>query len=303
LTVRATRDAASIEAVKLSHPTRVFYPEIGLTKRGLADFYVEIAEWALPSIAGRPLTLVRCENGIQGDCTYMRHSRVWGPPALRRISIPEKKKLGQYLVVDDVAGLVSLVQMDILEIHTWNSTAADVEHPDRLVFDLDPEPDVPWPTTIEAARRLRTFLEELGLRSFLKTTGGAGLHLVVPLKPAHSWDACLGFARSVAKVFAAHDPDRLTVELPKQKRSGKILIDYLRNNRANTSIAAYSTRARPGAPVSTPIAWDELTPRLRSDGYTIANLPRRLRRLRTDPWPGYHELAQTIPQVQFSGAR
>jgi bifunctional non-homologous end joining protein LigD len=303
--LRGARDAPAIEVagVRLTHADRVLYPALGTTKRGLAEFYESIAPWILPQLRGRPLTLVRCPDGLGGECFYMKHSGVWGPPALRRIRIREKTKVGEYLVVDDLAGLVSLVQMGILEIHTWNSTAEHLETPDRVVFDLDPGPEVPWRAVLQAARLVRTTLEGVGLESFVKTTGGQGLHVVVPLRPEAGWEESFEFSRRVAEAIVQGDPTRYTVEMPKAPRRSKILLDYLRNRRGNTSIAAYSTRARASASVSTPIAWDELTPRLRSDSFTLANLPRRLARLREDPWARYAALSQRLPRPGTPTAR
>ena len=289
------RAPVTVAGVRLTHPDRVLYPAQGTTKRDLARFYESIADWVLPHLRGRPLTLVRCPEGTGGECFYMKHSGVWAPPALRRIRIQERTKIGEYLVVDDLAGLVSLVQMGILEIHTWNSTAEHLEQPDRIVFDLDPGPAVPWPRVIETARLVRATLRGIGLESFVKTTGGKGLHVVVPLRPAAGWDACFQFSRAISEVVVRQDPRGLTTEMRKAGRADKILIDYLRNRRGNTSIAAYSTRARPGAPVSTPLAWEELDADLRSDRFTIANMGRRLARLRADPWARYWDLPQSLP--------
>jgi bifunctional non-homologous end joining protein LigD len=289
----ATTDAV-IAGVKLTHPDRVLYPDLGLTKHGLAKFYESIADWILPHVAGRPLTLVRCPQGIGGSCFFMKHSHVWAPPGLRRVAIQEKKKVGDYLIADSLAALIGLVQMNVLEIHTWNSTVARIEQPDRVVFDLDPGPRVAWPAVIAAARLVRGALQELGLESFVKTTGGRGLHVVVPLIAEADWNECLAFARAVAELVARLDPRAYTTAFAKAGREAKILIDYLRNNRTNTSIAAYSARARPGAPVSVPLTWDELSPRLRSDHYTVGNLGKRLAMLRADPWQAYWSTPQRI---------
>jgi bifunctional non-homologous end joining protein LigD len=284
-----------VAGVRLTHPDRVLYPARGMTKQDLARFYESIADWVLPHLRGRPLTLVRCPEEQGKECFYMKHSGVWAPPTLRRIRIREKTKVGEYLIVDDLVGLVSLVQMGILEIHTWNSTAEHLETPDRVVFDLDPGPAVPWPEVIEAARLVRAMLEGVGLESFVKTTGGKGLHVVVPLRLEAGWDETYGFTERIAEEIVRRDPRRYTTEMPKARRRSKILIDVLRNRRGNTSIAAYSTRARAGAPVSTPLAWDELAPGLRSDHYTVANLPARLASLRADPWARYATLSQGLP--------
>jgi bifunctional non-homologous end joining protein LigD len=183
--------------------------------------------------------------------------------------------------------------MGILEIHTWNSRADDVEHPDRVVFDLDPDPSVGWPAVVEAARLLRSRLADLDLESYVKTTGGKGLHVVVPLLPKSDWSETFALTRALSERLEREQPERYTTEMPKARRKGKILVDYLRNNRGNTSVAAYSTRARAQAPLSTPLRWDELS-RVAPDQFTVANLPRRLAALKGDPWAGYFEARQRL---------
>jgi bifunctional non-homologous end joining protein LigD len=210
------------------------------------------------------------------------------------VRIREKTKIGEYLVADSAAALVGLAQMGVIEIHTWNSTDDHLEQPDRIVFDLDPGPAVAWRDVVGAARLVRSALEAVELRSFVKTTGGRGVHVVVPLTPRAGWSECLGFANAIAEAIARHDPRRYTTASAKAGREDKILLDYLRNNRTNTSIAAFSTRARPGAPVSMPLAWDELTARTRVDQYTVATVPQRLRRLREDPWKDYSRTRQSL---------
>jgi bifunctional non-homologous end joining protein LigD len=249
----------------------------------------------LPHLRGRPTSLVRCPEGMSQECFYQKHVGTWAPPALRRVRIQEKKKVGEYLVVEDLPGLIGLVQIGILEIHTWNAVADRLEHPDRLVFDLDPGDDVPWRDVVAAARTLRERLQQVGLESFLKTTGGKGLHLVVPIDAGPGWTDCLAFARSIAGELARESPASFTVDVAKSERHGRIYLDYLRNLRGATAVAAYSTRARPGAPVSTPLAWDELGPRLRSDHFTVSNLSRRLTSLRHDPWKDYARARQALP--------
>ncbi|MFN7133360.1 MAG: non-homologous end-joining DNA ligase, partial [Myxococcales bacterium] len=231
-----TRTAAPVlHGVRISHPDRVVYPEPGLTKLGLARYHDAVAEWALPHLLHRPLTLLRCPNAIGDGCAFMRHSRVWAPAPLRKVEIPEKTKVGEYLYVDGVPSLLALVQMDALELHTWNSRIDAVEQPDRVVLDLDPGPEVRWAEVVEAAKLLRTLLEALGLASFVKTTGGRGLHVVVPLAPVHDWTVCLAFARNLASALARHDPRRFTTAYAKRGREKKLPLDYLRNNRPTTS--------------------------------------------------------------------
>jgi bifunctional non-homologous end joining protein LigD len=228
----------------------------------------------------------------------MKHSGVWAPPALRRVTIKEKTKTGEYLVVDDLPGLIGLVQIGILEIHTWNSTVSELERPDRIVIDLDPGDGVPWSRVVDGARLVRARLETAGLQSFVKTTGGKGLHVVAPLTPRAGWDECAAFARRVAEEIARDEPRRYLARMARSERAGRIFVDYLRNVRGATSVAAYSTRARPGAPVSVPLDWDELSPRVRSDHYTVTTLPKRLATLRVDPWKAYRTVRQALPESE-----
>ncbi|HVZ23135.1 MAG TPA: non-homologous end-joining DNA ligase, partial [Vicinamibacterales bacterium] len=247
-------------------------------------------------IAGRPLTLVRCGEGITGSCIYMKHSKLWAPKALTRVKIQEKTKIGDYLVAESPQALVSLAQMDILEIHTWNSTQDAVEQPDRIVIDLDPGERVSWPQVVDSARLVRRMLESVDLESYVKTTGGRGLHVVVPLAPKATWDTCLAFARTVAEAMVRHDAALYTTNFSKAGRRSQILVDYLRNNRTNTSIAAFSTRARPGATVSTPLSWTELAPSLDPASFTVVTVPQRLARQRKDPWAGYFRSRQQLSE-------
>jgi bifunctional non-homologous end joining protein LigD len=274
----------TVAEVSISHPDRVMCPEPRFTKLDIARFYERIADWIVPHLAGRPLTLVRCPEGIGGECFYMKHSKVWAPPALRRASIQEKTKVGEYLIADSLAAIISLVQMDVLEIHAWNTRIDRVELPDRIVFDLDPGAEVPWRQVIEGARLLRRVLRTAGLESFPKTTGGKGLHVVVPLVPRADWRECLEFSRALAEAIERHAPDIYTTTFAKAGRERKILIDYLRNNRTNTSVAAFSVRARTGAPVSMPLRWEEVDPTLDPGAWTLATAERRLSSLRRDPW-------------------
>jgi bifunctional non-homologous end joining protein LigD len=280
--------------VAISHPDRVLYPDRKLTKLDIARYYESIAKWIVPHVAGRPLTLVRCPEGIAGDCFFMKHSKVWAPKALRRVRIKEKTKLGEYLIADDISGIVGLAQMGVLEIHTWNSVFEDVERPNRLVFDLDPGDDVEWPAVVRGARMVRDALTALKLESFVKTTGGRGLHVVVPLTPHADWTQCLDFSRALSEQFEVAQPELYTTAFAKAGRSRKILIDYLRNNRTNTSIAAYSTRAREGAPVSVPLTWEELRVSTDPSSFSVVTLPKRLAKLKTDPWAGYWKCRQKL---------
>lgn len=284
--------SATVVGVRISHPDRVIYPDLGISKIQLARYYERIADWIVPHVAGRPLTLVHCPAGIAAPCSFLKHAKAWGPSALRRVRIQEKTKVGEYLVADSIQAVVSLAQMGIVEIHTWNSLADDIERPNRLVWDLDPGPEVSWTRVVKAAELVREFLATLQLRSWVKTTGGRGLHVIVPLKPKRTVAECLDFSRAVSEAIASTDPHRYTTAFAKSGRERKILIDYLRNNRTNTSVCAFSPRARAGGTVSMPIGWNEL--RESPGRWTILTVPRRLARLRTDPWADYWEGAQTL---------
>jgi bifunctional non-homologous end joining protein LigD len=284
--------------ISISHPERVIYPDLGLTKLDIARYYDALADRMLPHVAGRPLTLLRCGGPIdaaaeKGGCVMLRHGKVWGPEVIRRVRIRELRKTGEYLVADTRAALVGLAQMGVVEVHTWNARAETAYEHDRVVVDLDPGPDVPWKDVVAAAKAVRTTLADLGLRSWVKTTGGKGLHVVVPIEPA-SVDACLAFSRKVAGALVADAPTRFTTATAKAGRARLILLDVMRNGRTNTSVSAYSLRARNGAPVSTPIDWDELNARLDPAAFTLASARRHARGDR-DPWAGYWTMRQRLP--------
>lgn len=280
--------------VRLTSPDRVLYPDEGITKLELANYYRAVADLMLPHIANRPLVLVRCPEGQQKECFYQKHPPIGTPQTLRRIRVREKTKTEEYLVVDDLAGLVSLAQVGALEVHVWGSHADRLERPDRLIFDLDPDPDVPWTRVVASARQIREFLEELGLQSFVKTTGGKGVHLVVPVEPRHDWEEVKSFCNNVADAIVRADPRHYTSNMAKAARTGKIFVDYLRNARGATAIAPYSTRARPGASVSTPLSWKELSARVRADHYTVRNMLKRIASLKHDPWEGIAAVRQGL---------
>jgi bifunctional non-homologous end joining protein LigD len=216
------------------------------------------------------------------------------PRHIRTVRIREKTKTDTYLFIDSLQGLIALVQMGVLEIHTWNSRVAHLESPDRLVFDFDPAPDVEWERVVTGARTVRDRLELYGLQSFVKTTGGKGLHVVAPIAPGSNWGDCLAFSRGIAESIVRSEPHAYLSRMSKAERQGKILIDYLRNGRGNTSVSAYSPRTRQGAPVSTPLAWTELSLPIRNDDFTIQKLPARLASLKADLWEGYGEIKQRL---------
>jgi bifunctional non-homologous end joining protein LigD len=291
-TSAALTDRPLIAGIGISHPDRLIYPELGISKLDFARYFEQVSEWIVPHVTGRPLTLLHCPAGANEPCRFLKHAKAWGPQALRRVKIQEKTKVGEYLVADSIQGVVALAQMGIVEIHTWNSTAENIERPNRIVWDLDPGPAVRWTAVVAAARLLRTVLQTLGLESWVKTTGGQGLHVVAPIRPRRDWSECLAFARTVSEVIVRSNPTLYTTAFSKRGRERKILLDYLRNNRTNTSIAAYSPRSRPGAPVSIPVSWDELRGSQRQ--WTLGAVVDRLRRLKEDPWGSYWVSSQGL---------
>jgi bifunctional non-homologous end joining protein LigD len=285
------RDGSTVfEGVRLTHADRVLYPGQGFTKLDLARYYANVADWALPHLAHRPLSLVRAPTGVGGELFYQKHAGASVPEAVTRIEIDAEI----HLAVEDLAGLLSLVQIGVLEIHPWGSTIDRLEQPDRVTFDLDPDEGLPWPQVSEAALEIHDALAGLGLQSFVKTTGGKGLHVVVPLLPRLGWDEVKNFTKAVADDMAARYPQRYTANQSKRARQGRIYIDYLRNARGATAVGAYSSRARSGATVSTPLAWSELEAGARPEGFTVATLPSRLASLNSDPWAEIGKLRQSI---------
>ncbi|MBF9194740.1 non-homologous end-joining DNA ligase [Microvirga terrestris] len=287
-----------VAGVPLTHPDRVLWEDQGLTKQELAEFYLDIGEWLLPHLVDRPLTLIRCPGGGEKKCFVQRHSWAGMSDLIHRTTIPDNSGTQEALTVTDIQGVIALVQSGVLEMHVWGATLADLERPDRLILDLDPGEGVDWPRVIEGALAVRERLKALGLASLVKTTGGKGLHVVVPLKPKAQWKEALAFSRGIAEAMAADEPDRYTTTSVKQEREGRIFIDYLRNNREASAVAPYSTRSRPGAPVATPIAWEELSPDLKPNGFTVKNLDKRLISLKKDPWAEIGKTDQVLPDAK-----
>src|SRR5712672_275204 len=278
--------------LKLTHPERILWPESGITKQGLADYYADIAEWILPHVAGRVLSLLRCPSGTGEKCFFAKHPWSGLSRVVQRIDVGEAESM---LALDSLEGLMSLVQAGVVEIHPWGSRADRLDRPDRLIFDLDPGEDVPWSAVIAAAGAVRGRLESHGLKSFVKTSGGKGLHVVVPVEPSAGWAEAKSFTAAIAEAMAAEQPDRYVATVAKRARRGRVFIDYLRNDPGSTAVAAYSPRSSPQASVSTPLEWDELSEGLRSDHFTVGNLRHRLAFLERDPWQNFFKIRQRIP--------
>jgi bifunctional non-homologous end joining protein LigD len=284
-----------VAGVRLTHPDRVLYRDQAITKLGLARYYEAVADWMVPHVADRPLSLVRCPAGDRGGCFYQKHAAPGVPKQVKRVRIREGGgRTASYLYVDDLPGLIALGQIGVLEVHPWGTRVERLERPDRLVLDLDPSPGVSWARIVEAAQEARALLRDLGLVSFVKTTGGKGLHVVVALRPEAGWDVLRAVGEGIAAEMTRRAPDRYTVNPLKAARRGRIFIDYLRNVRGATAVAAYSPRAKRGAPVSTPLAWAELSARTRPEAFTVETVPKRLATLRKDPWADFFSLDQAI---------
>jgi bifunctional non-homologous end joining protein LigD len=282
---RAVEDKNAVAGIVVSNPDKKLYPEAAITKRDLALYYAAVGDWMLPHVRGRPLTLLRCPNGWNEECFYQKKAEGGVNEAISRVEIENGDgSVSLYMMADSVPAIVALLQMGVLELHPWGSRAPELGFPDRVIFDLDPDDAVEWEELRQAALLVRTLLENIGLTTFLKTTGGKGLHVVVPILPGVGWDSVKGFSKAVAEFLERTFPDRFTSKLLKISRRGKIFIDYLRNGEGATAVAAYSTRARANAPVSAPVAWDELSRDLRFDHFNVGNMPKRLKKVKVDPW-------------------
>jgi bifunctional non-homologous end joining protein LigD len=282
-----------IEGVRVTHPNRVLYPGQGINKRQLIDYYLKVADRMLPHIAGRPISLVRCPRGAEKECFFQKHASQGWPDEFRKIRIKEKSGTDDYLYIEDKAGLVAAAQMGVLELHLWCAQADDVEKPDRMIFDLDPDERVNFAEVKNAARELKARLEKLGLKSFPLATGGKGIHVVVPLARGHSWDEHRNFAEAIARLMAEEEPDRFVATMSKAKRRGKIFVDYLRNQRGATAISPFSSRSRKGAPVAWPVSWAQMARLKNAKPASILRMPAA----NSDPWKGYFQTRQKLPRA------
>jgi len=299
---------AEVAGIRITNPDKVLYPpggtrEAGVTKLELARYYEAVWPHIAPHIVGRPLTLVRCPHGSARTCFYQKHPDARGsaPAALRTVQILEHAEEQTYFWVEDLPGIEALVQLGVLEIHAWNSLAADPEHPDRIVFDLDPAPDVEWPAVRSAAVLIRDSLAALELNSYVKTTGGKGLHVIVPIEPDLDYGEVRAFAHAFVERIEAADPDHFTARMALDRRPGRVFIDYLRNAHGATAVVAFSTRARDGAPVSVPCSWEELSG---ADALPLMGIEETVARVRatgyTDPWDGYGAASRPLTDAMFT---
>jgi bifunctional non-homologous end joining protein LigD len=294
-------DRIELHGVELSSPDKVLWPDCGVTKRELADYWAAVVGRALPYVGRRPLSLVRHPGGVDKKGFYQKHEASL-PPVVPRVEVWPEENGSAYVWVDGLPAILALVQMNTIELHVWNSNVGDTDTADQLVFDLDPDDGLPWEATVAAAFELRARLEELGLVSFLKTTGGKGLHLLCPIVPARDWVQVKAFTKAVNEDLAGRAPDRYTPKITKASRRGKVYIDYLRNQWDATAIAAYSPRARTGATVSLPIAWEELTPALDPKAFTVRTVPARIAST-PDPWAGLEAARRPITDEAWAAVK
>ncbi|TCU10082.1 DNA ligase D [Rhizobium sullae] len=281
--------------VTLTHPDRIYWPDEGVTKEGLVNYYAQVWRFMEPYVVNRPLALLRLPDGIEGHQRFFqKHAWKGMNENIEQITDPKDRGGEKFLRITDFDGVVALVQSAVLEIHPWGTTTDSWEKPDMITMDLDPGGEVPWESVIAAALEIKERLEAEGLAGFVKTSGGKGLHVVTPLKPKAGWAEVKAFAKRLADSMAAESPDRYIAKATKAERTGKIFIDYLRNGRGNTAVAAYSTRARPGATVSMPLEWSELTADIGPAYFTVDNTPPRLDALPKDPWDGFFAAAKPL---------
>ncbi|MES2504697.1 MAG: DNA ligase D [Myxococcota bacterium] len=293
IALREDKPSVAIQRdIKISHPERVIYPGTSITKQQLAEYYEAVAPRLLPHVALRPLSMVRCPEGIGSECFFQRHVGLGKSPHLYEVPVDIKGHQDSYMMIKDVSGLISLVQWGVIELHPWGCLAKNPSLPDRVIFDLDPDPSVPWKLVVEGAKEVRARLTELGLESFVKTTGGKGLHIVVPLTPSLTWPVVKGFAKALADSMQSDEPRRYISKANKQARAGKIFVDYLRNDLTSTAVAAYSVRAREGASVSMPLTWAQLKASLLPTSFNIETVPAKIDK--SDPWEEFFKIRQKI---------
>jgi bifunctional non-homologous end joining protein LigD len=282
--------------ISLTHPDKIFFPESGTTKRDLANYCEMVSEWILPHVVSRPLALIRCPDGRAAKCFFQRNWSSTLPAAVDQVEVSAGKKKEIHVGVHDLSGVISLVQIGVLEFHTWNCRAKNIERPDQLIFDLDPGPDVRWPRVVEAAGMVRQTLENLDFPAFLKTSGGKGLHITIPIKPNITWEDAKSFCETIAKDLVSRS-DLFVANMRKDLRGGKVYIDYHRNGRGATAVAPYSTRAREGAPVSMPISWKELGKLNSAAHFTVESARCYLEQRKTDPWHDFEASRVDVRKV------
>jgi bifunctional non-homologous end joining protein LigD len=294
---KSTDEQTGLEDFHLTHPEKQLDETTGLTKRDLAAYYLAVADHLLPYIAGRPLSIVRCPEGSTKPCFFQKHVGSGLPDGVDSVPVRDRKTgaVEKYITVSSTEGLIGLAQMGVLEIHPWGSRNNSLDKPDRIIFDLDPDPSISWKVLAESARGVRALLQKLGLQSFVKLTGGKGLHVVVPIRVGRTWPQVKTFAHDLVLKIEQAKPDLFITKMTKSARTGKIYLDYLRNDRGSTAVAPFSPRARAGVPVSLPLSWRELGG-TRLPVFSVAGFAQWKTRLRRDPWSGITEIDQELTE-------
>lgn len=291
---KSSAQRAAVGSIKITHADRIVYPGESITKGDVAAYYQRVMTWLLPNIVKRPLSVIRCPEGAKKTCFFQKHP-MHGLHHVGTVELKEEKgSLATYMYAKNADSILELVQFGAMEFHVWSTTVDSLETTDSVVFDLDPSPRVTWERVVAAARLLRKQLDELGLTSFVRTSGGKGLHVIAPINPACSWMLAKDFSHTIATRMTTRQPQEFVDTASKAKRAGKIYVDYLRNARGATSIANYSLRARANAPVATPLRWEELSKIEGGNAFNIHSLPKRLSRLRKDPWENIGSVKQTL---------
>jgi len=279
---------------EISSPEKILYKKEKITKQQVSDFYMSIAKDMLPYLEDRPLSLVRCPNGSEGTCFFQKHFTGSVPESFHTFPVKEDKGQGIYLSIDSAAGLQELVQLNAFEIHAWNCHKDNYLRPDQIVMDFDPGPGVPWSEVVDAAFELKEMLEDLDLKSFVKLTGGKGIHVHIPVAPLYDWDQIKSFSQSLALELVSRNPSKYTSNMSKNLRKKKIFVDYLRNGYGATAIVPYSLRARPTSAIALPLEWKELR-RVKSPGeFTMDKALKKIKTRKNDPWAGMLKLKQKI---------
>jgi bifunctional non-homologous end joining protein LigD len=289
-----------VAGIAISNANKLLYPEAGISKVDVARYYEAVGKLIVPQLRDRPLSLVRCPNGWDKPCFYQKHATASVSEHVLRIDVDEAGGAQPYMMANSVSAVVALLQMGVLEFHPWGSRAPDLGHPDRLVFDFDPDESLPYEKLVEAVTVLRKLLDSLELEAFVKTTGGKGMHVVIPVAPTRSWDDAKEFCRAVAEMIVKAFPDRYTASMAKARRPGRIFIDYLRNVQGATAVAAYSARAKRGAPVAMPIDWSELADDVRFDHFNVGNVPGIVASRKRDPWARMARVRQQLTDDMFA---
>lgn len=293
----AQRNSAArplVGGVGISSHGRIIDEASSATKLQLAEYYLAVADWLVPQLAGRPLSIVRAPEGIGGERFFQRHCGRLKMPHMRALPKDLDPEHARLIQADSITAVIEAAQMGTVEFHTWNARSDRIERPDRVIFDLDPDPALPWSSMIEATELTLKLLDELELQAFLKTSGGRGMHVVVPIERRHDWECVRSFARSVTERLAEQTPALIVDKMGPQNRIGRIFVDYLRNQKGASTVAAFSVRARPGLGVSLPVSLEEMRGLEGADQWRLDNVRPYLKERDTDPWADYASTRQRL---------